>query len=235
MLLSVDIHFHTSLSSCSTFSMEALVETIRRRKLPIVTATDHGSAAACDILREALPETTVVSAVEVTTQEGDFLVYSTDEEYVRSLGTYAGTVKDLRCDHETALVWAHPRVPQVNGWESPSEQNPEIAMVLSYVDGLEIFNGMMLGLATQGVVRTPYFNHLNYLADRFDVAITGGSDAHEEESFFKAWTDFEGPVKSVQDFVTAIKERRVRPCYDHNHFDIGVDLQPLWTNDLTDG
>jgi histidinol phosphatase-like PHP family hydrolase len=225
MPLRADLHLHTHLSSCSSFRVEELIARVRETGLRFATVTDHGDAAACAILRDALPEVAIVFGVEVTTQEGDFLIYSTDEEYVRRQGVYAGSVAELRRDERTAIVWAHPRIPQVDGWTSPSPQNPEIDLVLRHVDALEIFNGMMLHLATQGVVRPPYFDNLSYLAERYGVGLTGGSDAHEAESFLSAWTEFEGRIETPADVVRAIKEGRVRPFYDRDHYDVAIDLR----------
>ena len=224
MPVRVDLHLHTHLSSCSSFTVEEVVRLVRAHGLRLATVTDHGDGSACAVLREALPEVVVVFGVEVTTQEGDFLVYSLDEAYVRSLGVYAGSVAELRRDADTALIWAHPRVPQTDGWTSPSPQNPEIDLVLTHVDALEIFNGMMLHLATQGVVRAPYFRNLSYLADRYGVARTGGSDAHEAEGFLTAWTEFEEGVRTARDFIDAIKAGRVQPFYDRAHYAVTVDL-----------
>lgn len=231
MPLRIDLHLHTHLSACSTFEVEDLIALIKKQGLPFVTVTDHGTCGACGILKEALPEVQVINGLEVTTQEGDFLIYSLDEDYIHSLGTYADTVTDLRRDDQTALIWAHPRVPQVHGWTSPSPTDPEIEKILRHVDGLEIFNGMMLSLATEGVVRMPYFNNLNYLADLFNVAITGGSDSHEAGTFFSAWTEFERDIKTPADCIAALKAGEVRPCYNRGFYDIEVDLQPIWLDE----
>ena len=223
MTVVADLHIHTNLSSCSSFTVEEAVRLVRARGLRFATVTDHGDGSACAILREALPGVVVVFGVEVTTQEGDFLVYSLDEAYVRGLGVYAGSVTELRRDADTALVWAHPRVPQAEDWAESSTPGPEIDRVLTRVDALELFNGMMLHLADQGLVRPPYFANLRALAARHGVALTGGSDAHEPENFFAAWTEFEDGVETAGDFIRAIKARRVRPDYDRARHAVRVD------------
>ena len=224
----IDPHLHTQFSSCSNFDIDTFVNKVHELSLPVITVTDHGSAKACAELIRRLPNVLVVWGIEVTTQEGDFLIYSEDKKYIQSLGIYLKSVTDIRRDPETAVVWAHPRVPQIKGWVSPSAQNPEIERVLSNVDALEIFNGTMLNLAVQGLVRPPYFANLNDLAVAHKVFVTGGSDAHEAELYRACWTEFEDPIASAADFVRSLKNGRVKPGYDKERFKFEADMGPVW-------
>ena len=201
----LDIHTHTTFSDCSSLDISVICQSIRKKKLPIFTVTDHGNARACDELEKACPGTAIIWAVEVTAKEGDFLIYSLDKDYIRSLAIYQDSVRVLRRDQDTAVIWAHPRVPhkQAIGWTSPCGDLDE---VLCNIDGLEIFNGTMLNLAATGVVHMNYFANLKQLAENAKIGVTGGSDAHDPMHFYTAWTEFDDEVRSPEDLVSASNE-----------------------------
>ncbi|MCZ7582118.1 MAG: hypothetical protein M5R36_01620 [Deltaproteobacteria bacterium] len=74
--------------------------------------------------------------------------------------------------------------------------------------------------------RRTYFDNLRLIADRFHLARTGGSDAHERETLSTVWTEFDEPVETVQDFIDGLKSGRTRPGYDRNVYPtaVGPDL-----------
>jgi len=221
-MIEVDIHLHTD-SACSTLDVEQLAEILRHAGRPIVTATDHGSIAACRRLRELLPDCLVVTGMEVRSPEGDFLLFSSDDAYLESLPDNIDTVRDLRRDEQTAIIWAHPRVSQrARGWDAP--KLPDVKKVCPNVDGLEVLNGTMLTLFKEGVLRKDYFRNLVQIAINYSLAMTGGSDAHEEPLALKAGTLFPQDVHDVASFIQAIKERRVSPVYDRSFFEINLSL-----------
>lgn len=222
-MIEVDIHLHTDFSSCANLSLDRLVAVCRENARTIVTATDHGSVEACKKLRELLPDRLVVFGIEVTCQEGDFLVFSDDEAYLASLSDYPPTVKELRRDEQTAVIWAHPRVSQrAHSWEAPKLD--DVRQVVPHIDGLEVYNGTMLSLHREGVLSRKYFANLVRIALEYSLAMTGGSDAHDEEMLFHCGTKFPKGTGNSPDFVRAIKERKVMPVYDHRFFGVHVSL-----------
>lgn len=220
----LDIHIHTTHSDCSSLDINVICAKATQDQSPLVTVTDHGNARACLDLKARCQSATVVFGVEVTTREGDFLVYSLDAEYVTKLSVYQKTVRDLRRDSATAVIWAHPRVPHKKsiGWTSPGDHDGLIEGVIHHIDGLELFNGSMLGLAASGMVQRTYFSNLLGIATRENLTITGGSDAHDSAHFFTAWTEFGEDVKHPEDFIQALKKAAVKPGYDHNFYKINV-------------
>lgn len=220
----LDIHVHSNHSDCSGLDVTTICAKVTRDSLPLFTVTDHGNARACEELELSCRHAAIVFGVEVTAREGDFLVYSLDSQYIRSLSVYQDSVTDLHRDKDTAIIWAHPRVPHREsiGWASPCEQNGDIDHVVAHIDGIEIFNGTMLGLAVNAVVQRTYFSNLLRIAQRANLAMTGGSDAHDPVHFYTAWTTFDEQVKTPQDFISALKEGRVEPGYDHNFYKINV-------------
>ncbi len=184
-------------------------------------------------LRKELPDTLFIPAVEVEADEGDFLVFTEDTDYLLSMKSFRGSVRNIRRNADTAVVWAHPCVSQREdlslirrrGSDAGGLDEKELNLVARHVDGLEFLNGTMLSLADCGLVRPLYFKNLQHLARRYNLARTGGSDAHEEEAWFKVWTEFADRVDCVRDFVRAVKERRTRPNYDRAYFQTDIDLK----------
>lgn len=234
-LVRIDTHLHSRFSDCSSLSVDFLVEQGKKQRDKVMLCTDHGSFRAMTLLMKELPDSLVIPALEVEAEEGDFLVYSTNLDYIFSLEPFDGSVMKLRRDETTAVVWAHPCVSQrvdlsktngaTNG-ERGGLDDAQITAILENIDGLELFNGTMLSLAACGLVKPTYFSNLQYLARRHNLACTGGSDAHEEESWSKVWTEFLDPVETVSDFVRAIKERRVTPAFDQGYFHADIHLNP---------
>jgi PHP-associated len=220
----LDIHTHTVHSDCSNLDVGVICRRIHEQKIPVFTVTDHGNSRACDALADSCKEAKIVYGVEVTAKEGDFLVYSLDVDYIKNLTIYQPSVRSLRRDEETAVVWAHPRIPHKHsiGWTSPCGDLDE---VLCSIDGLEIFNGTMLNLAATGVVHMTYFANLKRLADNAHIATTGGSDAHDPAHFYTAWTEFEDTIKTPADFIRALKTGNVKPNYDREFYKLNVVLE----------
>ncbi|MCZ7582119.1 MAG: hypothetical protein M5R36_01625 [Deltaproteobacteria bacterium] len=110
--LKIDTHLHTRYSGSSSLAIETLVQNARDTRQRVVVCTDHADDHAYDRLRRDLPRTLVIPAIEVEAEESDLLVYSADRDYIHSLCDFHGSIKELRRDEKTAIVWAHPCVSQ---------------------------------------------------------------------------------------------------------------------------
>ena len=222
----LDIHIHTVHSACSQLNADQLCRAFTKRGVPMITVTDHGNVKAFDELLKVCPELVLVYGVEVTTKEGDFLVFSTDREYVSGLEVYQETVSALRRDDHTAVLWAHPRVEhkQNMDWTRKENIDRETSYVAEHIDGMEIFNGTILRLVSGGVIGRDYYRNLRDLAATYDLCLTGGSDAHMPHQIFTAWTEFDHEVYTAEDFIAAIKKGAVQPGYDEEFYNLQADL-----------
>ena len=222
-MIEVDLHVHTMLSHSSAVSLAALAEVYRSSKRPLVTITDYGTIEGCLELRSLLPEQEVLLGLEITAAEGDFLVFSTDEEYLGTLRSPVESVRQLRRTEDTVVIWAHPRVSQrAHGWEAP--ELPEVQAVAPYIDGVEVFNGTMLSLVNEGLVRRTYFSNLVRVAVERSLAMTGGSDTHDASMMFRCGTKFLPEVRDAAGLVQAIRERKATPTYDYCFFNVNISL-----------
>jgi len=195
-LVDIDIHVHTTISSCSIFYPEALVFQAAKMKLPVVVTTNHhNSIGDSDYLREKLEPLGInyFSGLEMTNQWGDFLIFG--EELCEFQGFIDSFPTDLLPRDNVAVVWAHPY-----RFYSRYEIERIKHLVSPYIDAIEGINGNCMRSC-------PRANDLAInLGRELDKPLVAGSDAHSENMFFMAHTNFKIPVRSYSDFINALKE-----------------------------
>jgi hypothetical protein len=207
----VDLHVHLQpYSRSSDFTLEAYAEAVRRHDLKVVTVTDYGTSEAAPELEKKLGGVMVVYGAELATHEGQFLVYGADRKFMKTLPARLRTLDELPRRDDLAVIWAHPRMPWRSGWRAPFPRQPLTKFIFQRVDGVEYFNGAMLSMAARGAVEPSYHEELREQIEKWNVAAVGGSACQTAEGFLTAWTTFPR-LRIPQDFVTAIKDRAVKP------------------------
>jgi predicted metal-dependent phosphoesterase TrpH len=194
-----DHHMHSSRHSPdSEIDPVRLVERAREIGLDGVVITEHDYQWEPDELRElarmAAP-LRVFSGAEISAREGHFLVYglpSLDE--VPPGVTLADLLTAVR-RHQAAIVAAHPF-----RWDQPFD-----AIVAEHgpvFDALELVSN---NVSAETRAKT------EALLRKHPMGSTGSSDAHELEVVGCYFTEFEGPIDSISEFVAALRNRRGRP------------------------
>jgi predicted metal-dependent phosphoesterase TrpH len=198
--MKIDLHVHTSASSCSHFAPIELVYYARQEKHPVVVTTNHhDSVSDVDYLSAELGAAGILyfPALEMTTKWGDFLLYGEDLSLFQE--TRDEFPKDLLPSPDIAVVWAHP-------FEFLSEHyvNSIKHEAAPFIDAVEAINGKCM-------VSNKKANALA-LQMAFDLKkpVVAGSDAHSPRRFFLTWTEFLEPVSSYADLVKCLKTGRVR-------------------------
>ena len=206
----IDIHTHTyPTSDDSMLTPEELIQEAKRIGLDGVCITDHdGFWDPKDV--EALSQVhdfLVLPGCEVTTEEGHLLVYGL-EKYIFGMHR-ASFVRDLVEEAGGVIVVAHPyrRTYRKHAHTSPQAYYEMLDRacgnrVFSMVEAVEVLNG-------RGTKEENAF--AGELAKRFDLKGTGASDAHKLEDIGTFATEFETPVKCLDDFVREIKSGRFTP------------------------
>lgn len=207
----VDTHVHLKpFSKSSDFTLEAYAKLAAAQGCKVITVTDYGSAKAAPELEKRLGGTMVVYGAELATHEGNFLVYGADRKFMLGLPARLRTLDELERSAKLAVVWAHPRIPWRNGWRAPFPRQPLTKFIFAHVDGVEFYNGAMLAMAARGGVECKYHDELRAQIEKWNVAALGGSGCQTADGFLSAWTSFPR-LRTPQDFVTAIKDRAVKP------------------------
>lgn len=181
------------------------LESILAAELEVACITNHGDMRDFDHLKRIAPAgLLLIPGVEISSEEGDFIIFSTDYDFLDSLLVMQELPGREERPAGTAAVWAHPFAGM--GFNAfPSEYIEDVA---GRVDGIEVYNGNWLDARGVELARA--------VAARHGLAELGASDAHRRENLFRCWTEMRQPEKA-DDFVKAILERKTRavsPVYD---------------------
>lgn len=215
----LDIHMHTSFGSpCSDFTLNELCSAIQEQKPPTVVITDHWTTAAGPELKKLLGpwRCNILTGVEITTDYGDFLVFSADSHDLMkripqgSMLPFCRAVEAGVISDANAVVWAHP-CSAVNALPADYLPRKEIEWVMRHVDAIEGLNGQVQRkCAAKHVSQHGSANwRAIQLARQFDKPITYGSDCHEAWTFQTITTLFEDDISTPEELIAAIKQRRL--------------------------
>ena len=205
----IDIHTHTYPGSDdSLLTPEQLVAEAKRLGLDGVCITEHDgfwAAEDIDALSRAF-DFPIFPGCEVTTEDGHLLVYGL-RRYIFGMHR-SSFVKRLVDQAGGAIVVAHPyrRTFRPGEGETPEGYDRMLDRacrngVFSLSDAVEVLNG-------RGSEQENAFSHR--IADRLGMQGTGASDAHRLEDIGTFATEFERPVRSLDDFISELRAGRFR-------------------------
>jgi predicted metal-dependent phosphoesterase TrpH len=194
-----DHHMHTKRHSPdSEIDPLLLIERAREVGLDGVVITEHDYQWEADELLELAGRAAplrVFSGAEISAREGHFLVYGLPTlDDVPSGVTLADLLKTVR-RHQAAIVAAHPFRWDQRFDAIVAEHGPVF-------DALELVSN---NVSAETRAKT------EALLRRHPMAATGSSDAHELGVVGCYFTEFEGPIESISEFVAALRDRRGRP------------------------
>lgn len=194
-----DHHLHTAKHSPdSSIDPWELIEHAREIGLDGVVITEHDYQWEADELAELAARAAplrVFSGVEVSTLEGHFLVYGLPSLEDVFPGIELAELLPLVHRHQAAIVGAHPF-----RWDQPF--NAIVAQHGPVFDALELVSN---NVTTETRLRT------EALLRAHPMAATGSSDAHEIATLGCYFTEFDGPIVTLADFVAALRARACRP------------------------
>ena len=188
-----DIHMHTNLGD-GTASPARVVAEAERRGLDVIAVTDHdhleGAKRVADLLATSVHSLAMIAGVEVTTRQGHLLGLFI-ERPPRMLRSVEESIDDIKAQGGLVIV------PHPLGRLVPSLSRSKIEQLLSRgyaIDGLETYNPSPANSAQRQAVLA--FNRA------WDLAETGGSDAHFWQHIGSGYTLFAG--KTVEQFRAAL-------------------------------
>lgn len=158
--------------------------------------TNHGDVGDYEEMAALAPESlAVIPGVEISSEEGDFIVFSAGLGYLRSLEALQGLPEMQARPEGTAIVWVHP-FAGIPGGSGISEEF--IRHVARRVDGIEVYNGNWPDDKASVLARE--------IAAAFGLAELGGSDAHQRRALYRCWTEVES-AGSAGELIEAIKAK----------------------------
>lgn len=192
MKLQIDLHVHTVYSKDSLIEIEDLVPQCRAAGLDGVAVTDHETMEGGWRAAERCGDVLVIPGMEVETQEGHILALNVAKPVERRLG-FTETIERISKLGGTAVI-AHPF----------SLLRPLLdvdVLAASKPDAIEVANAASF----------PYSWMLRInkaLAERFNLPMTGGSDAHIPETIGRSYTVVDSDSRDVSGVLEAIREGR---------------------------
>lgn len=194
-----DHHLHTAKHSPdSNIDPEELIVHARRIGLDGVVITEHDYQWELDELSELAARAAplrVFSGVEVSAQEGHFLVYGLPLLHEVFPGITLGELLPIVGRNEAAIVAAHPF-----RWDQPFDEI--IAAHGPVFDALE--------MVSNNVTRETRARTESVLQSH-PMGATGSSDAHEISTLGCYFTEFDRTIDTLADFVVALRARAYRP------------------------
>ncbi len=205
----IDIHTHTYPGSDDSFlTPEQLVAEAKRLGLDGVCITEHDNFWTAEDIH-ALSRTfdfPIFPGCEVTTEDGHLLVYGL-RKYIFGMHR-SSFVKRLVDEAGGAIVVAHPYRRTFRPDESETPEGYDRMLdracrndAFSLSDAVEVLNG-------RGSERENEFSHR--IADRLGMQGTGASDAHSLGDLGTFATEFERPVRTLDDFISELRAGRFR-------------------------
>ncbi|HLN33496.1 MAG TPA: PHP domain-containing protein [Gemmataceae bacterium] len=191
-----DLHIHTARHSPdSEIDPFALVRRARQQGLDGIVITEHDwlwTEQELEELRFTTPGLVVLAGIEISAEDGHFLVYNVHDPFKLQRGI--GVAELCREVHRQggAVVAAHPF-----RWGQPfddilREENPDL-------DGIEVMTNNMdeqCRKLAAGVLR------------QRPLAALGSSDAHREDVVGICYTEFDAVIRSNRELAAAIRARR---------------------------
>ncbi len=198
----IDLHTHTyPLSSCSSLSLDELVEASRRAGLSAICLTEHDRMWDRQELARLSREKgfLLLPGVEVTTLQGHVLVYGL-KEMVGGLWSLK-KLREVANACGAVLVKSHP-LRDGNFRAGPEGRlSGAIEETLRFLDALEVLSGG----------ESPWSNRVaGAIAQSYGLKATGGGDVHTASEVGRFATLFERPVTSEAELVEELRAGRFR-------------------------
>ncbi|MFD1512381.1 CehA/McbA family metallohydrolase [Halomarina rubra] len=194
-MLSVELHCHSDLSYDGRDPVELLLEQAAAVGLDALAVTDHDEIDASLRMAELAPEYGLVgiTGMEVTSAAGHVLGFGIEERVPAGL-SFTETVERIREQGGIAVV-PHPFQRSRHG-VAPHISNDELASA----DAIEVYNSRLFtGRSNRRAER---------FAERRNLPMTAGSDAHIAEMVGQAVTQVATDERSVDGILDAVADGR---------------------------
>lgn len=197
-MMRIDHHLHTDrYSPDSSIDPEELIVRARQIGLDAVVITEHDclwpETELAELNRPGGP--LVLAGVEISALEGHFLVYGLPTLDEAPPGVALADLLRVVRRHDAAIVAAHPFRWGQDFDEIVHTHGPAF-------DAVELVSKNVTTGTRQMTER---------LLARVPMGTTGSSDAHEIDQLGCYHSEFSGPVRTLADFVAALRAGQARP------------------------
>ncbi|WP_319471345.1 PHP domain-containing protein [uncultured Pseudodesulfovibrio sp.] len=191
----MDLHVHTTISKCSKLTLEEILDNAAIQGLDGVCITDHDTMDVRHRIDEGIQANglCVIFGMEYATPDGDFLLFG-PFEYLEP-GLDARQLLQMVDNKGGVAIAAHPF--------RPGRSVSEFAVREGLCSVVERVNGRNKPEANEQTLE--WF-------DRYDLAASGGSDAHSLEELGRTPSRILAPIAGRADFIEALKAGLIEPA-----------------------
>ena len=201
----IDMHTHTTLSSCSVLDIHDMIGIAKDRGLDGFCVTDHHTMDIRHYITEGIQKNgvTVIFGMEYDTPDGDFLIFGPYERIPQKMQAKK-LLNHIKNTGGIAIA-AHPF----------RKNRPVTKHLLQdrFCTMVESINGRNSDIENLNVKNLTNYDELTKV---------GGSDAHTADELGNTVTHFPLPIRSRQDLLFALtyglcQPERHHPLYSVNH------------------
>ena len=207
----IDLHVHSlPASPCSSISVEQLIEQAKEIGLDGICLTDHNYLWApyqVENLRQK-HGFLILRGNEITTEQGDILVFGLEEEVKGVIKLEALREKVLRAGG--FMIVAHPFRGFLTfgvGYLGLTKEKAMARPVFKWVDAVEVLNSKVSAEENSFAAQ---------VAAGLGLPVTGGSDTHGIGEVGTYATRFPGRIQNEQDLIEALKKGGYSPVMFRN-------------------
>ena len=198
--MKIDLHVHTDISPCSHISFKEILTHAKMAGLDGIGITDHDTLRIRHSVKDGVQDNGlyVFIGMEYSTPQGDFLLFGPLKQVPSDL-----PAKDLLMwvnNHNAIAVAAHPF--RAN---RPADE--------------VLIKNKLCRIAEGQNGRNTDFENLKTRAweEKYQIGLTGGSDAHETYEVGKCYTRFDCKIHNSIELVNALETGVYQPEAHPNH------------------
>lgn len=199
----IDLHIHTIYSQDSLIAPEDLIEQAINVGLDGICIMEHNSLQASEVVEEFAVGTNlqVFRGVEVRTNIGDLLVYGVNQEQWKDFENKSSFVAQEIIDYVRncggVCIPAHPFRFESNSIGDKLETLVGVFAIEGYNGKSDIEENLLA------------WEH----AEKLNLKLTGGSDAHVLGQVGKCITEFTKPIQTMAELVKELKSGHFQAKY----------------------
>ncbi len=177
-----DLHIHTKYSECSLNKPEKLLETAKKRGLDGIAITDHNTIKGALKVKKLNKDRNfeVIVGEEIKTEAGEILAYYLKKEI--EPGRFKDVILEIKKQKAICAI-AHPFA------HFRKKLKMDLAQIKANLDAVEVFNARALLKRENRKARK--------LAEKLNLAMIAGSDAHFCHEIGRAYTLFNGTLRNA--------------------------------------
>ena len=204
----LDLHLHSELSDDSRAPVEAYLKLLQRKReeRPVdgIVLTEHRQFDPAHDYRELEDRygILILTAAEVETDYGHVLVYGVNEDILARFD-----FKNVRLPAQEVVT----EVDRLGGVALPCHPGRPTVGLCAHYETKPPLEGVIAVEALNGGSRKGEDARVQDLVHRFGYHTYGGSDSHLVSFVGICATDFDAPIRTIEDLVRELKGGRYSP------------------------